>query len=480
MELPEGDDPDTFVRRMGVDQFLNLSKDGVALSPFAWMLKRTTFEDDPLTVAQQAIPTIAAEESNITRLKMIKELARLTNVSEPDIRKDVDALVNKESSAFLEALGELNQFVQVTLGRRKIKDTKSILEDAIMKVRHLEKKHNYNVDSRAVFGERRKNLREKVESGEFKYGLIAPKFQKFEKLFDGIPYTACLSVVGGRPSAGKTTWLSALAMDIIEANDDSAIFFMSIDDSTELMTLKLLAQKTGLSTSTIKRYSSLGTEQKRIINLAWDWYDSISDRFILVDASEGKTTDILEAHADWFCRTYPNHKKLFLLDSLHKLQATYGGARNKKTEAVSEVSEKVKEVSQVNDMHLVSTVELRKLENSKARPRPEDVKDTVQIEYDTDILVLVHNDLQVNGEESPIHWEGLDENGFNTIMPYLEVVTWKNKITGRAGYQAKNVYKLTKHNLQIEEGNYAEVKAKLDKEKSTKFATGGRKGYAEH
>lgn len=474
VELPRNEDPDTFVRKNGIEEFKNLTKDGTALSPFAWMLKQTTFEDDPLTVAQQAIPTIAAEESNITRLKMIKELARLTNVAEADIRKDVDSLVNKDSSAYLESLGEVNQFVQVTLGRRKVKDTKSILEDAVLKIKNLEKKHNFNVDTRANFEQKRKSLRDKVESGEFKYGLIAPRFNEFEKLFDGIPYTSCLTVIGGRPSAGKTCFASALCVDIVEANEDAAVFFMTIDDSTELMTFKLLAQKTGYSTSTIKRYATLDIEHKKVIDAAWDWYDSISHRLILADASEGKSTDIMESHADWFCKTYPNHKKIFLLDSLHKLQASGGSSKNKKTETVSDVSEKVKEVSQLNDLHVIATVELRKLENSKMRPRPEDVKDTVQIEYDTDILVLVHNDLHVNSDETNVFWEGTDDKGLNCLMPYLEVITWKNKITGKV---AGNAYKLTKHNLQLEESKYSIIKACVAQQKTNKMAVGGNKNY---
>lgn len=808
MELPEGSDPDSYVREESLDKFLELAKPEVALSSFAWTLKHTTFEDDPMETAQRAIPTIAAEESNIMRLKMIRELSRLTGISEADIKKDVDSLVNKDSSVFIEELNNINNFVQVQLNKRKVKDTRSILEDAMIKIKNLEKLHNNTVDNRTEYESRRSAMRDKIDGGEYKYGLYAPRFKKLEKMFDGIPYTTCLTLVGGRPSAGKclspdelvwmyngslkrakdvqygdllmgddstprqvlgttsgedymydviqsngisyrvnephvlslkrsrngitvkhgdtidiplnkfikksnkfkdnfkgykvpiefkdqevpidpyflglwigdgdsnsskiytvdheivdyiyeyadtlslqvtenkngtcpsyaitkgkcfnsrnlslqqllrvegildnkhipekyiinsrenrlellaglldsdgwystdkgyfeitqkneviarsikkladtlgfrtnlakkktqckeskyqgevyrllisgnvwviptkvrrkiapkvekrdwtmsqieirsvgrgkyagfqldgngrfllsdgtvthnTTWLTALGMDIIESNDDAAIFYMSIDDTTELMNLKMMATRSGLSTSKIKRYVELPDKEKSKVNEAFSWLDKISERFIISDASSGNTIETLEAHIDWFCKNFPNSKRIFMLDNFHKLSTH--GMRSSKTEAVSAMSEKIKTLTQLNDLHFMMTIELRKLEGSAATPQVADLKDSVQMEYDADAIILAHNDYQVN-DKTNILWKCDDiiDGAPGGLMPILENRVWKNKITGVIGPLA---YNLNSHNLQITEANYAYVRNLRNQKSGNSIKVGG-------
>lgn len=453
VELPPGKDPDNFIRENGVQAFLELCKPDVALSPFAWMIKNTTFEDDPMETAQKAIPTIAAEESNISRIKMIRELSRLTGISEHDIKKDVDALVNKESNRFLEELSEINNYVQVQLSKRKMRDTKSILEESLIKIKNLEKQYDNSIDNKTEFVNKIGTIKDKIESGQFTYGLKPRKFRLLYENFDGIPYNqACLTLVGGRPSAGKTALMTALAIDIIDCDEEACIFYMSIDDTTELMALKILAVKSGLSTSQIKNYYKLSSEDKKKVDAAWAWLDSNSDRFIIADATAGNTFDALEKHVEWFMKNTKTKKRLFLLDNFHKLRGSDFG-RGKKTELVSDQSERIKEITQINDLHLMMTVELRKLEGTDSRPSISDLKDSVQLEYDADIVILVHNDKQVN--ENTIYFYYGMANGVQTAMPWLSARVWKNKITGKC---ESFYYKLNSWNLQVTEGTSSDIR----------------------
>lgn len=810
VELPSGYDPDSYIREKGKGEFLKLAGSDIALSPFAWTLKSTSFEEDPLVTAERIIPTIAAEDKNIARLRMIKELARLTNINEIDIRKDVDSLVSKDSNIYLEELKDINQYTRVALNNKKLKDTKRILSDAVTKINNLEKRFKDTADSRQEFREKRDNLRTRIAGGEFTYGLRCSRFPMIERKFDGIPYTCCLTMVGGRPSAGKclapgtkiwmydgslknvedivvgdllmgddssprqvlgttsgydnmwkiaqtngidytvnsphvlslkrsrntltkkhgetidipldqflkksskfqnnfkgykvpitafkhedtlldpyflglwlgdgdknsvriyntdkeivnylysyaaslglgvtenhngtcpsysitkgpdydtrnfslqkllreegllgnkhiprnyivntpdirkailagildsdgwycaskgyyeltlknenlirqvkqvadtlgfrtnlstkdtkcyeycgmahrlvisgdvwripvkverkkasprfkkdwrmsqitinsqgmgryygfeldgngrflledctvthnTTWITALGLDLVETNPDCAVFYMSIDDTTELMSLKMLAQMTGFTTSKIKNYVNLSAEDRRMIDEGWDWYDGISERFVLADATLGNTVDAMENHIEWFSNTYKDYKRVFLLDNFHKLRKgiNYG---SKKNEVVSEASEKIKELTQVYNLHLISTVELRKLERSKDIPRPEDMKDSVQMEYDTDIVIIVHNEKNVD-QDTTIVWQGENEHQELIGMPYLELFTYKNKITGKTG---SNAYQLNSQNLRVEEVDYMEVKVKRDEKKSHRIHGRGTRPF---
>jgi len=463
MELPAGKDPDNYIRENGVPKFLELSRAEVALSPFAWMIKHTTFEDDPMDTAQKAIPTIAAEESNIVRMKMIRELSRLTSLSELDIRKDVDAMVNKESSRFMEELSEVNNFLQVQLSKRKTRDTKSIIEDALIKIKNLEKQHGNTIDNKTEYAHKIDEIKNKIESGKYTYGLRPLRFKQLYENFDGIPYGSCLTLVGGRPSAGKTALMTALAMDIVDCDEEAAIFYMSIDDTTELMTLKMLAVKSGLTTSQIKNYTGQKPEDKAKIDAAWRWIETHQERFIIADATAGNSFESLQAHVDWFVKNTKTKKRILLLDNFHKLRCTDFGRSSKKTEVVSDQSERIKELAQVNDLHIMMTVELRKLEGTDSRPSLGDLKDSVQLEYDADVVILVHNDLQVNAEKSIYvhHKMGpVDGNITDIRMPYLHTKVWKNKVTGRC---ETFWYKLNSLNLQVTEGTASEIRALLAK-----------------
>jgi DNA primase catalytic core len=415
VELPEGTDPDSFVRSKGVEELKKLAHPDLALSPFAWELKKITFQDDPILVVERVIPKIAAEESTITRLKMIKELSKVTGINKEDIRKDVELQVNRESDKFVEEITEVNKHVQTALHNRKIKDTKGILEEALIKVKTIELKYNDIIDNHSSYENKRANLWTKIEHGEYKYGLYCPKFKKLEEMYDGMPYTTNLTLIGGKPGSGKTTWISALAVDLVEANEDAAVFFMTIDDTTELMTFKMLAQKTGYPTSKIKQFINLQKEEQTIIREAWSWLDKLSNNFVMADATEGTT---------------PAHKQ--------------------KTDAVSFLSEKVKEASRIYDMHLIMTTELRKMSDNDSRPTPADLKDTVQLEYDADSIIMIHNDMLVK-EETNIAWQNN-----NIRMPILETHVWKNKHTGKTGDLA---YRLNSTNLQVTEISFAEVRA---------------------
>ena len=449
IELPEGLDPDSFVRQEGLPALKRLSHPDIALSPFAWSLKGKTFQDDPIQIVEQVIPNIAAEESAITRLKMIKELAKITGISKEDIRKDVELRVNKDSDKFIEELTEVNKYVQNALNRKKIKDTKSILEEAIIKVKNIELKHTTIIDNIFSYNQKKDNLWEKIQHGEYKYGLLCPKFKRLEEIYDGIPYTTNLTFVGGRPSVGKTTIINALAVDLVEANDDCAVFFMSIDDTTELMTFKMLAQKTGFTTSKIKQYINLMEEDQRIISEAWKWLTKLSDRFIMVDATEGTTPEAMDAHMEWFVKEFPNKKRIFFLDNFHKFTLP---SMKQKTDAIAFLSEKVKEATRIYDMHLIMTAELRKMDND-SRPTPADLKDTVQLEYDADSIIMIHND-RLGKKDTNIIW-----NNGGQSMPILEARIWKNKHTGKTGEIA---YELNSDNLRTKEISYAVVQAKIN------------------
>jgi len=784
IDLPRDYDPDTYVREFGIEAFQALEK----LSPFAWSLKHSEYSDDMTIVAEKMIPIIAAEESSITRLRMIRDLSNYTAIPELDIRRDVDALVSKEDDKYLQGIRDINQYAGAQLSRRKVSDTKSILRDALNKVEILDEKHNSVKDMQNEYMNKLQHLDNKLQEGDFKYGLLCPKHKGIETTLDGIPYWTCMTLFGGRPSAGKslrpgtqvlmyngnikkiedvkvgdqlmgpdsnprnvlalgtgeeemydiipkrgmkwgcnephilslrmssdngdvykkddiinlpikdymckntkfkhhakqwrtgwelptkripydayyigswlgdgskdsaeittgdpeyvesyykafankfgfrmskyhqerntyvyrmcktsgktnpllnylrdkclvnnekripkeylhnsrtirlellaglidtdgylvrkdsgtyeittkyarlrddilylgnslgflstysdkkvtikegdvrtyyrihisgnirevpvkierkksitsnrrtnhqnvgfdikhtgkgkyygvvldndhlflladgtvthnTAFMTDLSLDIVEANDDAAIFYMSIDDNMDLLTTKMLAVRSGLSTTEIKGYKDLRGEDRDSYHEAMQFLKNNADRFIIADAIQGNSVDALENHVRWFCREFKDQKKVFLLDNFHKLRMEIRG-QTRKSDAISDTSQQIKEITQLNDIHIMSTVELRKLQTNTDRPTRNDMQGSAKLDYDADVIGLVHNDMQVNRNTRLVHYQ--DVHGKSRAMPWIELSIDKNKINGK---DSQIVYKYNKHNMQFSEGS---------------------------
>ncbi len=443
VDLPRDYDPDTYVREFGVDNLESLER----LSPFAWSLKHSEYSDDMTTVAEKMISIIAAEESSIGRLRMIRDLSNHTAIPELDIRRDVDALVSKEDDKYLQGIRDINQFAGAQLSRRKVSDTKSILRDALNKVEVLDEKHNSVKDMQNEYMNKLTNLDQKLQDGDFKYGLLCPRHKGIETTLDGIPYWTCMTLFGGRPSAGKTAFVTDLSLDIIEANADAAVFYMSIDDNMDLLTTKMLAVRSGLSTTEIKGYKDLCGDKRDRYHEAMGFLKKNADRFIIADSIQGNSVDALENHVRWFCREFKDQKKVFVLDNFHKLRMEIRG-QTRKSDAISDTSQHIKEITQLNDIHIIATVELRKLQTNTDRPTRNDMQGSAKLDYDADVIGLVHNDMQVDRATRLVHY--MDVNGDSRAMPWIELSIDKNKVNGK---DAQIVYKYNKHNMQFTEGS---------------------------
>ena len=446
LEMPAGYDPDSYTREFGLDKFLELPH----VSPFSWTLAHASYTDDMIGIAKDAIPTIAAVESSVSRLAMIRELAIFTSIDEAEIKNDVDMLVNKKDNKYLEEVANVNNWAQVQLNRTNVTNTRSILTDAMNKLMSVEDKYQAKKDMKGNFVDRLRNLRTDLITGNYEYGLSTMRHKNLEILLNGMPFKEKLIYFGGRGSAGKTAFMTSLALDILESNEDAIIFYMSIDDSLDFLTTKMLAVRSGLPTTEIQNYKNLSEEDKLKVDDAYNFIEGHSDRLLITDSTDGNTLEVIENHLRWVTKEHPHGKIVFVLDNFHKLNMEMTGGAQKK-DAISDTSSALKDLTVKYKVCIMASVELRKLSNEGDRPVRQDMNGSGKMDYDADVVALVHNDYQVNRETSIYHTKIV--KGKPIVMPWIEVNIAKNKITGRTG---ECVFKYDSINMQFEEGDYSE------------------------
>lgn len=155
----------------------------------------------------------------------------------------------------------------------------------------------------------------------------------------------------------------------------------------------------------------------------------------MFDAVDGTTLDSLEQYIKRSQMQYPDKKTIAVLDNFHKL-TDFAASDPKVKNAIC--SERLKYFTTKYDIPIFMTVELRKFQSIKDEPTLLDLKDTVQISYDTDYVWLMHSDLYVN-PESKWHWfdpaeQNADEiDGLSRKRPILKIIVAKNKETDFKG-----------------------------------------------
>ncbi len=122
-----------------------------------------------------------------------------------------------------------------------------------------------------------------------------------------------------------------------------------------------------------------------------------------------------------------NMQLVLFIDNFHKLSTEKHTQDTR--QKFTELSEKIKRISNIYDAPVITTVELRKSEH--IRPVEDDIKETVDLVYDADCIMLLHNEIHRVGEvESKIYFN--DAEGMR--RPILECEIIKNKTSGFKGH----------------------------------------------
>jgi replicative DNA helicase len=199
-----------------------------------------------------------------------------------------------------------------------------------------------------------------------------------------------LIVIGGFQSAGKTSLVLNFARNAA-VDSNIPVLVISIDSGKQNLARKLLVAETGLSSSKFN-----GTD--KLEPYEWEKMECSAKNLAKAplnfeDRARLETEDIGKI-------IYESIKKdgtrLVIVDSLNLVQSAIEYRGNREQE-VSSISRELKRIARELDLPLITTCQLsrsaeaRQENSSNSRLRLSDIRETASIEYDADIVIMIHS-----------------------------------------------------------------------------------------
>jgi replicative DNA helicase len=240
-------------------------------------------------------------------------------------------------------------------------------------------------------------------------------------------------LVAGASSHGKTAWMLQMARQMADCNDDVFSLFISLDDSFSTVMPRVVAAEMQIPSDAISSpvlYNN--PDGKNIMTKREEGIKRLvdkADRFCILgqetaDDSIEKIVALVREYKAALKAAGSKRKVVLFVDKFHDIKSET--VRSDENEILKYVSKELKLLTTVDEVPVITTAELRKLQGGQ-RPTKADVRETVKTEYACDVIFLVYNEFAVRGNQAQIFHE--DNKGEKQGV--LEVQVAKNKVNGR-------------------------------------------------
>jgi DNA primase catalytic core len=430
INLPEGTDPDDFIRDKGLEEFLALQKWGA----FQWRLNRYSDEDNPEEICKIMIPLIVNEPSRITQDKMCGDLALFTGIEKKVITSELERLQNeKERQKHREKEVVMDQMV--SRSRQNPSDIKNYLLEAVGKIEQIEDKYDENtfsLENVLQFVEGQKIYEEGL-SGEFAgFNLSESGLKGLGDKLNGNWREDSFLCFGGKENTGKSSLCCQLAYEIATGKDNNAcVIYHSIDDSKEQILPRFICQAYGSHDLTMNqirnpnyflKYEDQGTAYAQRRKMGYqELFNLIKDgRIIIKDVNDGASFAFGENLIKYYQKKYPDRNIVYFLDNLHKAPDFNNLEPRMRFKGLSN---RVKDTATRHHVCIVATVEYTKLPPGVI-PHNGNIAETRALMYDANFIGHLYNDVHERGQGAICM-----HRHENQVLPRLRLGIGKNKIT---------------------------------------------------
>jgi len=207
-----------------------------------------------------------------------------------------------------------------------------------------------------------------------------------------------LIIVAGRPGMGKTALATNIAYNVgrawrgevradghIETVNGGIVGFFSLEMSAEQLATRIIAEQTGIPSSTIRRGGIHESDFEKIKDVAVE----LQHLPFFIDETGGLTVAQLAARA----RRLKRQKGLDLLviDYIQLLQGSTRRALENRVQEVTEITTSLKALAKELNVPVLALSQLsRQVENrDDKRPQLSDLRESGSIEQDADVVMFV-------------------------------------------------------------------------------------------
>jgi DNA primase len=412
--MPVGsDDPDNFVRSFGslehgVSQLRKLPR----LDLFTWRLKKGLDDgEDPLTLAQNAIPLIVNEQNNLLRMDMTQKLSAVTELNKDGLWREVLRQVDQDTMRIDEEKNLIARRTASELSKNS-SNIIQVLENARVQVEMVEKrKTGYDPQNviKAI-----DYVVERAMRNEKGVELVTGFVHLDRAIGGGLPKEEAFISVPGKPNQGKSTLLDNLSWRVLDNNPNAMVLFHTVDDALGARIPRLLASRFQVKSEYFKKIGYYVQRQnlpKDCLNLEEVYHKAMhwlkerlhEERLVVADVSVlPGSLPALEGWIRTMRQKFPNRELQVYGDNFHLYDLPgYEAGENK----VREMSMFIKRVSTQQHCTIICTTELPKSSLAPGmRPRIANIKGTSGVGYDAVANFGIYNDLKDRADRATMFW----------------------------------------------------------------------------
>ena len=227
--------------------------------------------------------------------------------------------------------------------------------------------------------------------------VLSTGFVDLDNVFEGLK-PGSLTVIGGRPSMGKTF----MALNILDAlsrnNKDFKAAFLSTDKSQESICEKLMALKSGVPGFRLSQGRLTAADWPRLASAA----GNLAEQNITLSCDPRLDFTGLNA----FCDKWPD-LELLVIDSLNMMVPLI---RDNREQEVTSIVQELKRVALERNIPVIATANLSRNCDSRQDKRPilSDLRDSGALEDHADTVLFLYRDNYYVPPEFTQDWEWME------------------------------------------------------------------------
>ena len=236
---------------------------------------------------------------------------------------------------------------------------------------------------------------------------ISTGFIDLDKKMGGL-HSSDLIILAGRPSMGKTSLATNIAYNIAksfqkrdnpdgssETLDGGIVGFYSLEMSAEQLAARILSETAEIPSEQIRRGDMTENEFRRFVEAA----KSIESSPLYIDDTPALTIAQLASRARRLKRT--NGLDALIIDYLQLVRAP--SSRESRVNEISEITQGLKAIAKELNIPVIALSQLsRQVENREdKRPQLADLRESVAIEQDADVVLFVYREEYYKEREKP-------------------------------------------------------------------------------